>query len=451
MPAPQPSAPPEPAARGPDAAGLDLLELTAPAFARRLDRSSRAPIAVAFSGGGDSLALLLAARAWARQAGRPLLALTVDHRLQAGSRAFTEHARRTAEALGVPFRSLEWRGEKPANGVPAAARRARHGLLADAAREAGAAVILMGHTADDLAEARLMRASGSSVGLAREWSPSPAWPEGRGVFLLRPLLGASRAGLRRILSASGLGWIEDPANDDLRYARARARRSESALSPDGDGGFDRAPAAWSPDLALDGQAVQAGVLRLDRVALSRIDASRLRRVIAAACVSAGGAETLPRRQRLERLAARIAGAEDGVATLAGARIEAGPGLQFMRDAGAQQDIVPLTLSPDRAEVWDGRFLVWSETAAAVRPLRGLAARLPAAERAALRRIPAGARGALPVFQIGEIVTCPILAQGALARARGLIGDRFAGACGRFAREDQLTPGSDGEWTRGALS
>ena len=57
---------------------------------QRLDSQSSRPIAVALSGGGDSVALLLAAGAWARAHGRPLVALTVDHRLQAASGAWTQ-------------------------------------------------------------------------------------------------------------------------------------------------------------------------------------------------------------------------------------------------------------------------------------------------------------------------------------------------------------------------
>ncbi|HVY33064.1 MAG TPA: tRNA lysidine(34) synthetase TilS, partial [Caulobacteraceae bacterium] len=166
------------------------------AFDRRLDRQSRAPLAVAFSGGGDSLALLILARAWAQGAGRPVLALTVDHGLQAQSADWTRRAAETAERLGVGFRALKWEGEKPAAGVPAAAREARHGLIAEAARRAGAEVILVGHTLDDQLENALMRAAGQRLGALREWSPSPVWPQGRGLFQFRPLLAQRRADLR---------------------------------------------------------------------------------------------------------------------------------------------------------------------------------------------------------------------------------------------------------------
>src|SRR5579872_5299872 len=147
------------------------------AFAR-LNGPAGAPVAAAVSGGGDSLALMLAAAAWAERAGRRLVVLTVDHRLQPQGAAWAASVAARAAGLGLTHRTLVWRGEKPATGLPAAARAARHALLAAAAREAGARVILMGHTADDLMEAQLMRRAGSSVPSPRPWSASPAWPEG---------------------------------------------------------------------------------------------------------------------------------------------------------------------------------------------------------------------------------------------------------------------------------
>jgi tRNA(Ile)-lysidine synthase len=82
----------------------------------------------------------------------------------------------------------------------------------------------MGHTADDVAETQVMRSEGALTPFPREWSPSPVWPEGRGVFILRPLLGVRRESLRRWLLDRGEVWVEDPANSDLRFARSRARR-----------------------------------------------------------------------------------------------------------------------------------------------------------------------------------------------------------------------------------
>ncbi|CAN7479368.1 tRNA lysidine(34) synthetase TilS [Phenylobacterium sp. LjRoot219] len=254
---------------------------------RRLDPTSPRPIAVALSGGGDSVALLLMAQAWAQAHGRPLVALTVDHQLRPESRAWTDACAALAARVGAGFQPLAWEGPKPAHGLPAAARAARHQLLADAARAMGASVILIGHTADDVLEGRAMRAEGATTPAPREWSPSPAWPEGRGLFLLRPLLGLRRAELRAWLAARGETWIEDPANADPRFARARAR---AALPLDGDVELDAPPPLALAELC---RHAPGGAVALPRAALRAAPFEVAQRLLAIASVCAGGAARLP--------------------------------------------------------------------------------------------------------------------------------------------------------------
>ncbi|MDQ1154401.1 tRNA lysidine(34) synthetase TilS [Brevundimonas sp. SORGH_AS_0993] len=240
-------------------------------------------MALALSGGGDSMALLHLAADWARARQRPLLALTVDHGLNRDSARWTEQAAAAARAAGTDWRGLKWDGDKPVTGLTAAARAARHRLIAEAARGAGARVILMAHTADDVAEADWMRAEGATLGRVREWSPSPVWPEGRGLMLLRPLLDERRATLRRWLSARGLNWIEDPANVDPRFGRSRARQALAALA------LAKGEAAPAPPLAtFSGQAQADAPLFVRDDGLVRTGRDIGAPALAAALVSVGG-------------------------------------------------------------------------------------------------------------------------------------------------------------------
>ncbi len=395
---------------------------------RRLRRDLKRPIALALSGGGDSVALTLAAAAWARDAGRPLLVLTVDHGLRPESTGWTATCAAIAARLGADFEALAWTGPKPASGLPAAARAARHALLAGAARAAAASVILMGHTADDVLEARRMRAAGATTPEPREWSPSPAWPEGRGVFLLRPLLDVSRADLRAGLAGRGETWIEDPANDDQRFARARARRADGAAPP--------APpqAASTAALALATGPTADGGLVIPRAALIAADPDTARRYVAAACLCAAGTTRPPSAERAARLTAKLTGAGDAVATLAGARIEAGAEtVRFSREAGeaARGGLAPITLAAGGTAVWDGRFEVASDRPAEVRRLAGLARQLPREQQAALKRLPAASRPALPlVAGAGS----PLLGDIPELRIRALAHARLLAACGAVERE-----------------
>ena len=346
-------------ADAPSPAATDLQQRVGEVLDRRLLPGSARPLAVALSGGGDSLALLFATSEWAGSRGRRLLVLTVDHRLRPQSADWTQACAAIAERLGHPFRALAWTGDKPTTGLPAAARAARHALLADAAREAGARVILLGHTADDGLEARLMRGAGSTTPEAREWSPSPAWPQGRGLFLLRPLLGERRADLRDWLTTRGESWIDDPANEDATYARPRARQALRSGA--------RPPAAGttpsSKSLAVACGPVSGGGIELPRANLRDAAPDALARFVSAACLCAAGTTRPPGRERTERLAARLTEAPSFVASLAGSRIEAGPArVRFIREAGeaARGGLAPLRLTAGETAVWDGRFEITAD-------------------------------------------------------------------------------------------
>ncbi|WP_200932911.1 tRNA lysidine(34) synthetase TilS [Brevundimonas sp. Leaf168] len=402
-------------------------DLTARAFARldaRLTRDTGRPLALALSGGGDSIALLRLTTDWARTRGRSVLALTVDHRLNADSGRWTDFAAGAARDAGADWRGLSWGGDKPATGLTAAARAARHALIADAAREAGASVVLFAHTADDIAEADLMRAGGSTLGRVREWSPSPAWPEGRGLMLLRPLLGERRAGLRDWLAGEGADWIEDPANADPRFGRSRARQALAGAAP----------------RLIDQASAQTGVRpTMDGEAMARVDRDVSARALAAALVCVGGGSTPPRGARLEALIARLKAGEDFAATLCGTRIEAvGARVRLMREAGElrRRDISPLALTPGVEAVWDGRFVFCADRPGwSVVPARGRLASLSDADRAEINRLPAATRGAWPVL-IRDDAVAPVLAGEGVER-RGLVVERLRLALDETTHEDDL--------------
>lgn len=395
---------------------------------RRLRAESQAPVALGLSGGGDSTALALIANAWVKAHGRRLLILTVDHRLRPESALWTERCRRFAERLGAQFQALPWEDDKPLRGLPAAARAARHGLLAEAARQAGARVILLGHTADDIAEAARMRAAGSTTPDPREWAPSPAWPEGRGVFLLRPLLGAGREEIRAWLRSRNEGWIEDPANGDLTFARARARAApegESRAAPDAPEGL--------AELALAVRTDEAGALSLPRDKLRRPAA---RPFVAMAALCAAGTTRPPRGDRAERLAERLVAGGPLASTLCGARIEANSAtVTFLRDAGEAQrgGLAELAFGPG-VVVWDGRFELAADQPTVVRGVDGLRGRLPREARAALAAFPPKVREGLPVRVERDGGVQLLLRPVEGVAVRSLAHERLLAACGVVARE-----------------
>ncbi|WP_132950687.1 tRNA lysidine(34) synthetase TilS [Rhodovulum bhavnagarense] len=185
-----------------------------------------APLGVAVSGGGDSLALLIAL---AEAGGRSLRAVTVDHGLRPEAADEARFVAGICARLGVGHDTLTWRGWRGQGNLQDAARQARFGLIADWARARGIGRVALGHTRDDQAETVLMRlARGAGVDGLSAMAPVR---RANGIDWLRPFLDVSRADLRAFLHAREQGWIEDPSNEDTRFARIRARQVLAGLAP----------------------------------------------------------------------------------------------------------------------------------------------------------------------------------------------------------------------------
>lgn len=168
------------------------------------------PVACAFSGGADSTALVVLAKA----AGCDVTALHVDHGLRPSSTAEAEHAARLATAIGVEAQILTIDVD-PGPNLEARARAARLAALAPGA--------LTGHTADDQAETmliNLIRGAGTS-GLAGI-RPGPT----------KPILALRRFETRRLCDDLGLAVVEDPTNRDRRFVRNRIRAEVIPLLDD---------------------------------------------------------------------------------------------------------------------------------------------------------------------------------------------------------------------------
>lgn len=203
----------------------ELTERFAAALARlwppHADPAAR--LALAVSGGPDSLALLLLAQA--ALPGR-IAAATVDHGLRAESADEAAAVAAICADLGVPHRTLPVQLD-PGN-VQAEARAARYAALAGWMEKEGLTALATAHHADDQAETLLLRLNRASgvAGLAgvRPLAPVP----GTRLPLLRPLLDWRRADLAAIVVAAGLTAADDPSNRDDRFDRARLRKHLAA-------------------------------------------------------------------------------------------------------------------------------------------------------------------------------------------------------------------------------
>lgn len=185
------------------------------------------PGAVAVSGGGDSVALMLLLAAYAKHAKLPSPAvLTVDHGLREGSAKDAKAVVKLAADAGLKADALTRKGAVPKSDIEAEARTARYRLMGEwlVARKINA--LYVAHTMEDQAETFLLRlARGSGLdGLSamRVIAPYPmqGFPS---LMVVRPLLDMARAPLRNFLRSKKQSWLEDPMNGDPRFARSKLR------------------------------------------------------------------------------------------------------------------------------------------------------------------------------------------------------------------------------------
>jgi tRNA(Ile)-lysidine synthase len=365
------------------------------AFAARLSALQLdGGLAIAVSGGRDSMALARLAARYAQETGAAVLALTVDHGLRPQSASEAAQTAQWCKAAGLAHRTLSWTGDKPTTGIQEAARHARYRLLAAACNEAGIGALLTAHSASDQAETFFMRLargagpSGLSVMLEESQIAAGA---GALIHLIRPLLDYSRPQLTATVNAFEQAFIDDPSNDDPAYERIRMRALLARLEEDG---------------ALSTQALLRTIARQrDAARRLRDQEEALFRHTAGCFYSWGGASLCADAVRhsdsdamaglCRRLIHAVSGEayapdedkarsalhaalQTGAATAGGALIKLWQDrLWFLREPAAVVGrtgvpaIASVTLEPGQAILWDNRFIITGDAAgpgAVVKPL-----------------------------------------------------------------------------------
>lgn len=175
-------------------------------------------VAVAVSGGADSMACVLLAK----HCGLQPVALTVDHGLRSEAASEARQVGEWMQHYEIPHEMLLWEGEKPVSNIQGEARQARYQIMAEYCQANDIKALFTGHHLDDQAETvllRLMRGSGVD-GLSAMLEDSHLY----GVRVVRPLLAVRKEALCHFLQGQGQSWVEDPSNDNTDYARVEVRR-----------------------------------------------------------------------------------------------------------------------------------------------------------------------------------------------------------------------------------
>ncbi len=182
-----------------------------------------AHIAIALSGGRDSVALFDAVVNLAPTRNLAVTAIHIHHGLSPHADAWARFCAELCAARTVPL--IERRvdvARGPRKSVEAEARRSRYAALSAAAISAGVHAVLLAHHQDDQAETvllQLLRGAGPH-GLAA--MPS-ARTDATGMVWLRPLLDVPRVFIDAYIRARGLPFVDDESNADTRYARNALR------------------------------------------------------------------------------------------------------------------------------------------------------------------------------------------------------------------------------------
>jgi tRNA(Ile)-lysidine synthase len=307
-------------------------------------------VAVAVSGGADSLCLAWLAHRWGQA-----VSLIIDHGLrpESAAEAALTAARLASFGMASSVRTIALR---PGSGLAARARAARYDALARMAADRGIVDLLVGHHTRDQAETALMRAQARSgpAGLAA----MSALHETFATRIIRPLLGVAPGRLRATLRQAGLAWVEDPSNQNPAALRTRLRRGLD--DPEGSGEATQtlvAMARQQGEVRAKAERDTAAILA-ERVCIYPQGFATLSSGPVEPAALAALLRTLTGAPYPPSLAAVADLARDPrPATLAGVQIlpagRLGPGWLLVREAAAMAAPVPA----EPGALWDRRFLL----------------------------------------------------------------------------------------------
>ena len=372
-----------------------------------------ARVALAVSGGSDSLAMLRMVHEWASAQDHhiEIFVLTVDHGLRAAAAHEAGQVAHWCEELGVSHQILQWQHGAVKSGIQAKARVARYDLMAAWCVAHGIPILLTAHTADDQAETVYMR-------LGRTDSPSSIagiWPElkWKGVLIMRPLLKMRRVVLQNYLMRVGQVWIDDPSNVDPCFERVRVRNMLAGEL----NGFDAQADAAQEFMELATRANkdwcvkhiqihETGFLTLQRAALVKLDQPDFDLVILRIIDLCGQSMRKVEREERLKLQSWLREEKTGRRTLGGAMFAKRRGALIAARESGRISKFPEVIGASGMTIWDGRFVVDGPVGASIVPLRDV--------KSVLRRedIPAFVQAGLPaIVQNGRIWSIPHLGVG----------------------------------------
>ena len=190
-------------------------------------------LAVAVSGGPDSLALAYLTKCYSLKNKIKVNYYIVNHKLRKESSKEAETVKKILRKIDIECKILNWNGKKPSKNVQATARDKRYSLLANECKKNNIKYLLLGHHLNDLFENFLIRiVRGSGLNGLISFGNNTKY-RGQDLNIIRPLLNLEKQDLLHISNKVFSFFVKDPSNINEDYKRTRIRNLLHSLENEG--------------------------------------------------------------------------------------------------------------------------------------------------------------------------------------------------------------------------
>ncbi|MDB2500614.1 tRNA lysidine(34) synthetase TilS [Candidatus Pelagibacter bacterium] len=190
-------------------------------------------LAVAVSGGPDSLSLAFLAKCFSLINKVKVIFLMVDHKLRKESSKETNSVCSILKKIDINCKVLNWHGKKPLKNIQSLAREKRYQLLVKECKKNNINNLLVGHHLDDMVENFIIRLTrGSGLKGLISFNKRTKY-KSENLEILRPLLNLNKKDLILITKKVFKFYIKDPSNKNEEFKRIRVRNLLQSLEKEG--------------------------------------------------------------------------------------------------------------------------------------------------------------------------------------------------------------------------
>ena len=190
-------------------------------------------LAVAVSGGPDSLALAYFVKCYSLKNKIKVRYYIVNHKLRKEASLEAKIVKKVLKKIDIQCTILNWNGKKPSKNIQATARDKRYSLLANECKKNNIKYLLLGHHLNDLFENFLIRiVRGSGLNGLISFNENTKY-RGQDLNIIRPLLNVEKKDLLYISNEVFSFFVQDPSNINEDYKRTRIRNLLNSLEKEG--------------------------------------------------------------------------------------------------------------------------------------------------------------------------------------------------------------------------